>query len=645
MAYFMFRTQIISKSNRSAVASAAYRSGESLYSERDGLTKDYTKRSVKPDSFILKPENAPDWVMDREKLWNEVEKIEKQHNSQLAREIVVSLPTLLPHEKQKELIKEFCDEQLVNSGMVADVAIHRDKKHNPHAHIMLTMRPFNEDGTWGNKRKKINGKSIHLTDWNNKEKLIEWRKQYALKINNKFKELNINERVSHESYEKQGIAKLPQIRLSREAYQAEKRAKKNAEINSEKYEPVTYYGKLNKEIAEINKEIKLLEKQKIVNLSEHVNDLQDKKDFDKIRKNYNLNSAQKSALQMIAKRAKSYVDYSIAQKIFLDIKEGNWRKQIDAKKMELTAEKNLINKIHFAYQENPKNILKYGIIPEDYGSVMKDKISAYKEKESNFQELFAKYERVLKKAELGYEVQKNILDQEFNYLYQEQEDIFNSDEKYLAVKYFKDHGKILKHHKIKEYAVNNSIESTRPTIVQQTNNISKSIFIVNKAIKKHQREKIALLQNREFEKVYELDKKIEQYQLRLKVLSKEIDGNIKYLQANLSSVYKNRGIEKVSQPEVLVKLYELNKLGKSSGNLNKDLKMLNKLVSKENDMLSKKTEINNNTNKSYANHISNSFIQSIESIRQANEQNKAYDLNKNKKRRRGRHEKNHENEL
>jgi hypothetical protein len=103
----------------------------------------------------------------------------------------------------------------------------------------------------------------------------------------------------------------------------------------------------------------------------------------------------------------------------------------------------------------------------------------------------------------------------------------------------------------------------------------------------------------------------------------------------------------VSRPETLVKLYELNKSGKSSSNLTKDLKKLQKAMDKEKQT---NKEFNKDTgqkqiNKSYANHVSNSILQSIEDIRKGNEQNKPYDLNRTKKRRRGRYEKDHENEI
>ncbi len=113
------------------------------------------KHDIQPESFILAPSNAKEWVYDREKLWNEVEKVERNWNSQLSREVLIAIPNDLNHEQQRELVSEFVRKNFVEEGMIADVNIHRDKDHNPHAHIMLTMRPIDEEGNWMPKRRCI----------------------------------------------------------------------------------------------------------------------------------------------------------------------------------------------------------------------------------------------------------------------------------------------------------------------------------------------------------------------------------------------------------------------------------------------------------------------------------------------------------
>lgn len=105
MSYFRLQANIISKKSQSVVASASYRSGEQLYSERDEEMKGYKSREVAPVSFILKPDHAPEWTLDRERLWNEVERVEKAWNAQLAREVLVALPIDLSEDAQQELVR------------------------------------------------------------------------------------------------------------------------------------------------------------------------------------------------------------------------------------------------------------------------------------------------------------------------------------------------------------------------------------------------------------------------------------------------------------------------------------------------------------------------------------------------------------
>ncbi|TOY83828.1 nickase [Levilactobacillus brevis] len=211
---------------RSAIASAAYRSGEKLFDDKEGRRYFYA-RSVIPESFILTPKNAPEWVGDREKLWNEVEKNDRKSNSRYAKEFNVALPVELSESEQKELLTKYVQENFVDKGMVADVAIHRDHPDNPHAHVMLTNRPFNSDGTWGIKSKKQyilddNGnktytgtskypksRKILMVDWDKKEKITEWRHNWAASVNQALEQKNIPDRISEKSFVEQGIADTP----------------------------------------------------------------------------------------------------------------------------------------------------------------------------------------------------------------------------------------------------------------------------------------------------------------------------------------------------------------------------------------------------------------------------------------------------
>lgn len=270
MAIYHFSGQIMSRISKktgnpkSPLACAAYRSGEKLVDEIDNKLFFY-KREVAPITHILTPSNAPKWASDRERLWNEVNKIEKNYNAQFAREFNVALPVELSKEQQEKLTLEFCQEAFVDRGMVADIAIHRDDENNPHFHVMLTVRPFNEDGTWGVKARREykfdeqgnhildkNGKKsfikVETTDWNSKETFNSWRKLWADKANHYLKENGISESISHLSNEDRGIEEMPTIH---EGYVARKMEK-----NGQKSERVSF----NKKVREYNKTISDLQK-------------------------------------------------------------------------------------------------------------------------------------------------------------------------------------------------------------------------------------------------------------------------------------------------------------------------------------------------------------------------------------------------
>ncbi|MBO2726617.1 MobQ family relaxase [Lactiplantibacillus plantarum] len=224
--FHMSFSNISAGKGRSAIASAAYRSGEKLFDDKEGRHYFYA-RSIMPESFILTPKNSPEWASDREQLWNEVEKKDRKSNSRYAKEFNVALPVELSESEQKELLTKYVQENFVDEGMVADVAIHRDHPDNPHAHVMLTNRPFNSDGTWGIKSKKQyilddNGnktytgtskypksRKILMVDWDKKEKITEWRHNWAASVNQALEQKNIPDRISEKSFVEQGIADTP----------------------------------------------------------------------------------------------------------------------------------------------------------------------------------------------------------------------------------------------------------------------------------------------------------------------------------------------------------------------------------------------------------------------------------------------------
>jgi ATP-dependent exoDNAse (exonuclease V) alpha subunit len=119
------------------------------------MTHDYTRKGGVVHTEIMLPSHAPPSFTDRSTLWNSVEQIEKSSDAQLAREIEVALPVELSRAEQLALVRAFVKDNFVDAGMCADFAIHDKGTGNPHAHIMLTVRPLKEDGTWGAKCRKV----------------------------------------------------------------------------------------------------------------------------------------------------------------------------------------------------------------------------------------------------------------------------------------------------------------------------------------------------------------------------------------------------------------------------------------------------------------------------------------------------------
>ena len=243
---------------KSAVAAAAYRSGEKLTNEWDGLTHDYTKKGGVVHSEILLPAHAPPAFSDRSTLWNSVELSEKSNNAQLAREVEIALPVELSREEQTRLVREYCSSQFVSKGMIADFNLHDTGGGNPHAHILLTMRPMDEKGAWLPKSKKEyvldeNGEKIRLpsgryktrkvdlVDWNNRENAEVWRRAWADLTNEFLEQNNRPERIDHRSYERQGIDQIPTVHVGVSATQMEKKG------------IVTERGELNRNIKAANR--------------------------------------------------------------------------------------------------------------------------------------------------------------------------------------------------------------------------------------------------------------------------------------------------------------------------------------------------------------------------------------------------------
>lgn len=284
MAIYHLEAKIISRgAGRSAIAAAAYQSGEKLYNAYDGLTHDYRKKGGILHTEILLPPQAPAAWKERQILWEAVETAEKTRDSRLARQLIVALPVELAQEDWLRLLRSFLQKECVDQGMCADLAIHDPDGHNPHAHILLTMRPLNTQGQWQAKTQKEylcskagqeqgftaqeflqaktegwekqykyknpQGRTAWLTPsqavqnpewvrcskqpkaakfgrqnplcarWNSQEQLLQWRCAWAEAVNHALEEKQQTARVTHLSHAAQGIEEQPTIH---EGYHARK---------------------------------------------------------------------------------------------------------------------------------------------------------------------------------------------------------------------------------------------------------------------------------------------------------------------------------------------------------------------------------------------------------------------------------------
>lgn len=270
--YHCLIKNISRSSGRSAVACAAYRSGEELEDLETGITHDYRKKTGIAFAEIFLCKNAPERFQNREELWNEVEKIEKAADARLAREIEVAIPRELSLEEMKNLVAGYA-KMLTEEGMCVDAAIHL-KVGNPHAHLMCTTRKIKADGTWDQKEKKVyaldefgnkipvidqetreqkigaRGRriwkrvTVAANDLNAKENVEKWRKMWSEHCN---AYLEPEQQIDHRSYERQGKKDvIPTIHEGYAAREMEKRGK------------LAERCEINREIAAANRDIKAI---------------------------------------------------------------------------------------------------------------------------------------------------------------------------------------------------------------------------------------------------------------------------------------------------------------------------------------------------------------------------------------------------
>ncbi len=189
IAIYHLEAKVITRGiGRSAVAAAAYMSCSRIYNDYDGVTHDYTRKRGLIYEQVFLPEHAPKEWSDRSILWNAVEEAEKTKDSRLSRELVIALPVEFDLSVWEVMLKEYINRNFVNRGMCADLCIHDTDGHNPHAHIMLTVRPLNKDGSWQRKTEKEylcvrGGEERGFTSAEYKVAQKDgWEKQYLYKI-------------------------------------------------------------------------------------------------------------------------------------------------------------------------------------------------------------------------------------------------------------------------------------------------------------------------------------------------------------------------------------------------------------------------------------------------------------------------------
>lgn len=205
----------------SVVASAAYRSGEKIKDERYGKTHDFRQKENVLHSEIITPEGAPDWMKDRESLWNEVEAGEKRKDAQLAKEVVLTLPRNLSPEQHTGVVRNFIKENITSRGLVADFAIHSpdasDGGKNPHSHVMFTLRPVKGDGFGKKQSGYLDGKL------DSKATLQQFRESYQGILNKASEKADSAQRFDLRSLKAKGIDRQPQLKIGPKVKYLEKR--------------------------------------------------------------------------------------------------------------------------------------------------------------------------------------------------------------------------------------------------------------------------------------------------------------------------------------------------------------------------------------------------------------------------------------
>jgi len=252
MATYHLNAKIISRGKgQSAIAAAAYRSGERLRDEQANEQKFYQVRAERIlFTAIMAPKDAPEWAYDRNQLWNHAERAEKRKDAQLAREIEISLPHELTEQQRELLVKDFAREAFVRKGYAVDIAIHAPDKdsdeRNHHAHVMVTRRTLGPEGFAATK------------DWQfDKKQLGAWREQWAHLANRHLERHGHAERIDHRSHQARGIDQEPTVHVG---YAASEMAARGAQSDRmDELRGILDRNEIRMEMKAIDAELAMLE--------------------------------------------------------------------------------------------------------------------------------------------------------------------------------------------------------------------------------------------------------------------------------------------------------------------------------------------------------------------------------------------------
>ena len=307
MAIFHYTVKIVGRSKgKSVISASAYLNGDVMKNKETGRISYYTSKKEVVYTSLMMCENAPpEWqivpeenikrfqksvrykksadkeaalekfkiTFQKQRLWNEVLKIEKSADAQFGRSFEFALPKEWSRQEQIQYTADYIKKTFVDKGMCADWSIHDKGDGNPHVHLLLTMRPFNPDHSWGKKevkdwdfvrdkngnivideshpnwwqdkknpdrhgiripvldengiqkigaRNRLQWKRV-LTDatgWNNPKNCELWRSEWAKVCN---EHLPLHNQVDHRSYEKQGKLQIPTIHEGADARKIEQK--------------------------------------------------------------------------------------------------------------------------------------------------------------------------------------------------------------------------------------------------------------------------------------------------------------------------------------------------------------------------------------------------------------------------------------